>query len=216
MVLKRDYHWHCNHKRVLGLMRELGLRSILRRARHSCTISKGHNFEPNLLNRNFTARWMNEKWVTDVTYLEYGNHCKAYLSAIKDLYNGEIISYVVSQRNDNPLVIKTLEQAFKTYPNAHPLLHSDRGFQYTSKEYARFTTEHQVTRSMSRVGRCIDNAPMESFWGHYKDESYNGKTFATFEELVKSIHRYMNFYNNKRYQEKLNSLTPVEYRNQAA
>ncbi|EGS36274.1 integrase core domain protein [Limosilactobacillus oris F0423] len=194
----------------------MNLRAVIRRPRHSCTIARGQNHEPNILNRNFTADHLNEKWVTNVTYLIYGNGQKAYFSAIKDLHNGGIISYVVSQRNDNPLVMKTLKQAFKRYPTATPLLHSDRGFQYTSKEFACLTTEHGITRSMSRVDKCIDNAPMESFWSHYKDEAYYGQYFKTYQDLTSSVDRYIHFYNHQRYQTKLNSLTPVEYRHQAA
>lgn len=216
MILNRRFNYHINPKRVRRLMNELGLRSVIRKSNHSCTISRGHNYEPNLLGRNFIALGPNLKWVTDVTYLEYGNGCRAYLSAIKDLYDGEIVSYVVSKRNDNPLVISTLNKALEKNPGAHPILHSDRGFQYTSTQFARLTTKHGITRSMSRVGKCIDNAPMESFWGHYKDEAYYGEKFETFEELVKSIDDYMYFYNYERYQEKLGSLTPVEYRHQAA
>lgn len=205
-----------NIKRIRRLMGLLGLRAVIRRPRHACTIVKGNNFEPNRLNRDFTAQRPNQKWVTDVTYLSYGNDNRAYLSAIKDLYDHTIIAYVVSHRNDNALVMKTMNQALKRNPQAQPLLHSDRGFQYTSKEFARFTAKYSITRSMSRVGRCLDNAPMESFWGHYKDEAYYGECFETFEELVASIDQYIYFYNHERYQEKLDSHTPVQYRHQAA
>lgn len=214
--VNHHYKGHYNHKRIRRLLLQLGLRATIRRPSHSCTIAKGQNFEPNILNRNFIAAYLNEKWVTDVTYLSYGAENKAYLSAIKDLYNGEIIAYVVGKRNDNQLVMDTLKQACKKFPDAKPLLHSDRGFQYTSKEYARFTTTHGITRSMSRVGKCIDNAPMESFWSHYKDEAYYGNDFDSYENLVKSIDQYINFYNHNRYQTKLSNLSPVEYRQQVA
>ena len=96
--------------------------------------------------------------------MKYGKkEYKAYFSTIKDLCGGQIISWVVSKTNDNPLVMKTLHQALDKNPGATPILHSDRGFQYTSKEYAREVAKAGITRSMSRVGRCIDNAPMESF-----------------------------------------------------
>lgn len=207
MLINRRYNCHYNHKRIRRLL-VMNLRAVIRRPRHSCTIARGQSYEPNLLNRDFTAKRLNEKWVTDVTYLTYGNGQKAYLSAVKDLYNGEIISYVVSQRNDNPLVMKTLEQALKLYPTAKPLLHSDRGFQYTSKEFARLTAEHGISRSMSRVGKCIDNAPMESFWSHYKDEAYYGQIFRSYEELVTSIDQYIYFYNHHRYQRKIKQPDP--------
>ena len=218
MILKREYGIHCNHKRVRRLMRSMNLKSIIRRKRISCTVVKGNEFEENILNRDFYAEKPNEKWVTDVTFLKYGKNkeYKAYFSAIKDLCGGQIISWVVSKTNDNPLVMKTLHQALDKNPGATPILHSDRGFQYTSKEYAREVAKAGITRSMSRVGRCIDNAPMESFWSHFKDEYYYDKTFATYEDLVAGINDYVTYYNTKRYQWKLNSLTPVEYRNQAA
>ncbi|WP_212967634.1 integrase core domain-containing protein, partial [Lederbergia ruris] len=83
---------------------------------------------------------------------------------------------------------------------ATPLLHSDRGSQYTSKEYRLVTTKAEITRSMSRVGKCIDNAPVESFFGHFKSESYDLKQYKSFEELVEDIDRYIQFYNEERYQ----------------
>ena len=143
---------------------------------------------------------------------------KSYIlkSVLTDLYDHTIIAYVVSRHNDNALVMKTMNQALERNPQAQPLLHSDRGFQYTSKEFTRFTAKYGVTRSMSRVGRCLDNAPMESFWGHYKDEAYYGEYFETFEELVASIDQYIYFYNHERYQEELDSQTPVQYRHQVA
>ena len=85
-----------------------------------------------------------------------------------------------------------------------------------SKEYVREVSKARITRSMSRVGRCIDNASMESFWSHFKDEYYYDCTFITYEELVTGIADYINYYNNERYQWNLKNLTPVEYRNQAA
>ena len=202
MILKRKYNIQCNHKRVLRLMRSMNLRSIIRRKTKGCTIVRGNEFEENILNRDFKADNINEKWVTDVTYLKYGENDehKAYLSAVKDLYNGEIISWVVSKTNDNPLVMKTIKAAIEANPGVTPILHSDRGFQYTSKEYVREVSKAGITRSMSRVGRCIDNAPMESFWSHFKDEYYYDHTFITYEELVSGIAGYINYYNNERYQ----------------
>ncbi|MDX8337043.1 IS3 family transposase [Candidatus Cetobacterium colombiensis] len=161
----------------------------------------------NLLNRKFEATLPNEKWVTDVTEFKYGDGKKAYLSAILNLYDRSIISYVLSHRNDNPLVFKTLDLAIAYNPMVKGLLHSDRGYQYTSKTFKA---------SMSRVGRCIDNGPMEGFWGSLKSESYYLKRFETFEELEANITEYINFYNIKILQKKLNSLSPLEYRAQAA
>ena len=203
---------HSQHNGILGYRR---LRSIIRRAKGYCTKTSFVNVEDNILNRNFTATAPNQKWCTDVTFLKYGFSCKAYLSAIKDLYDGSIVAYVVGQFNDNELVLETLRKAQKANPNATPLIHSDRGSQYTSKDYYRLTTQYQMTRSMSRVGKCIDNAPIESFFGHFKTECYDLKKYKTFEELVSDIDAYIYFYNHQRFQERNNGLAPLEMRNKA-
>lgn len=205
-----------NKKRIRRLMVILGIHSVIRRTRHSCTIAGDKYYGENLLNREFTASAPNQKWCTDVTYLQYGLGKKAYLSAIKDLYDGSIIAYEISHHNDNPLVIKTIKKALALNTGATPLIHSDRGSQYTSKEYRYIVRQAGLTISMSRVGKCIDNAPMESFWGHFKVESYDLKTFKTYEDLVTDVKRYIQFYNTQRYQAKLNNLTPLEFRNQVA
>ena len=97
------------------------------------------------------------------------------------------------------LVMKTIKKALAANPEATPLIHSG---QYTSKEYRYFTTQTGITLSMSRVGKCIDNAPMESFFGHFKTESYHLKKCKTYEELVADVESYIEFYNTQRYQTK--------------
>ncbi|GIP62837.1 hypothetical protein J32TS6_13920 [Virgibacillus pantothenticus] len=111
--------------------------------------------------------------------------------------------------------MNTLKEAIEANPDATPLIHSDRGSPYTSKEYRYLTTEAGMKRSMSRVGNCIDNAPIESFFGHFKCESYDLKNYKNFEALEKDIDKYITFYNEERYQKRLNSLAPLEYRHQA-
>ena len=164
------------------------------------------------MNREFTAEKPNEKWVTDVTEFKYGSSRKAYLSAILDLYDGSIISYVLGHSNNNQLVFETLDEAIGQLNGEHPLIHSDRGFQYTSHGFKRRLDQAGMTHSMSRVGKCIDNGPMESFWGTLKCEKYYLHRYETFEDLTKAIDEYIYFYNHERYQEKLNGLSPVEYR----
>ncbi|VEF48886.1 transposase IS3/IS911 [Bacillus freudenreichii] len=215
MVIRRRYGKRYNPKRIRRLMMQLGLKSFIRRSNGYSTKTSFVNIEENILNREFTADKPNEKWVTDITHLNSGLSNKAYLSAIKDLYDGSIIAYMVGHHNDNPLVMATIKAAIEANPEATPLIHSDRGSQYTSKEYRHITTKAGMTRSMSRVGKCIDNAPMESFFGHFKCERYDLKQYRTYEELTKDIDQYIEFYNEERYQEKLNSLAPLEYRYQA-
>ena len=112
--------------------------------------------------------------------------------------------------------MKTLDRAIKKAEGATPLIHSDRGFQYTSYEFRRRTKKAKITQSMSRVGKCIDNGPMESFWGMLKSEKYYLNKYETFEELEKAIEEYIHFYNHDRLQQRLNGLSPLEYRAKAA
>ena len=108
-------------------MRILGISSVIRRVRHSCTKAGDRFYEENILNRDFTAAAPNQKWCTDVTCLPYGLGAKAYHSAIKDLYDGSIIAYEMSHNNDNPLVMKTIKKALALNQGATPIIHSNRG-----------------------------------------------------------------------------------------
>jgi len=159
-----------NHKRIYRLMKIAGIEAVIRKKRKPYVKSTPQHIAENTLNREFTAVHPNEKWVTDVTEFKYGQASKAYLSAILDLYDGSIISYVIGQSNNNPLVFETFDKALKVEPEAKPIFHSDRGFQYTSKTFKRKLENAGMTQSMSRVGKCIDNGPMESFWGKLKSE----------------------------------------------
>ena len=176
-------------------------------------ISAFYVFAENLLNRNFHADKPNEKWLTDVTEFKWHEGIevhKVYLSAILDLYDRRIVAYVIGDRNDNPLVFKTFDQAVKANPNAHPLFHSDRGFQYTSRAFHHRLKKAGMQQSMSRVAKCIDNGPMEGFWGILKRERYYGNRFTTKKELVDMIENYIAYYNNDRVQRNLGILTPME------
>ncbi|TFD94488.1 IS3 family transposase [Jeotgalibacillus sp. R-1-5s-1] len=215
VFINRRFKKQYNRKRIRRLMIKLCLKSFIRRSNGYCTKTSYVNIEDNVLNRAFTASQPNQKWVTDITHLHYGLGNKAYLSVIKDLYDGSVVAYKVGHFNNNALVMDTLKAAIEANPDANPLLHSDRGSQYTSKEYRYITTQAGITRSMSRVGKCIDNAPIESFFGHFKCEKYTLKPYKSYEELVNDIDQYMRFYNEERYQEKLNNLAPMEYRYQA-
>ncbi|MFC0216754.1 IS3 family transposase, partial [Paenibacillus chartarius] len=201
-----------NHKRVERLMKVMGIQSVIRRKRKKYANATPQQVAENVLNRNFHADAPNEKWLTDVTEFKYGNGQKAYLSAILDLHDNSIVSYVLGRSNNNPLVFDTLKLAMQTAPESSPLLHSDRGFQYTSLGFKALLDGRRMTQSMSRVGRCIDNGPMESFWGTLKCEKYYLHTYSSYEELEKDIQAYIDFYNNDRLQAKLNGLSPMEYR----
>jgi len=205
-----------NLKRVYRLMRLLGLQSVIRRKKKRYVKSIPQHVAENLLNRRFTADKLNEKWLTDVTEFKYGNSKKAYLSAILDLHDKSIVGYILGHSNNNDLVFKTLDIALNACPCASPIIHSDRGYQYTSNEFKHKLDAAGMIHSMSRVGKCIDNGPMEGFWGTLKCEKYYLHKYNTYEDLSNAIDEYIIFYNTKRLQKRLNGLSPMEFRALAA
>jgi putative transposase len=213
--LRRQIKQRINHKRIQRLMKLKGIQSVIRRKKKKYMRSTPQQVAENLLNREFYAKTPNEKWITDVTELKYGSGQKAYLSAILDLHDNTIVSYVLGHSNNNNLVFQTVKLALQAAPGSKPMLHSDRGFQYTSLRFKELFAD-RLTQSMSRVGRCIDNGPMEAFWGTLKCEKYYLHSYSTFEELKKAVDDYIRFYNNERLQAKLNGLSPMEFRTKPA
>lgn len=207
-ILSSNY----NHKRIYRLMKSVKLTAVIRRKKKRYIQSTPQVTAENILNRKFVATKPNEKWLTDVTEFKLSNGTKAYLSAILDLADNSIVSYVLGKANNNKLVFETLDKAIEINPTAKPLFHSDRGFQYTSKNFKNKLDKIDAVQSMSRVGRCIDNGPMEAFWGTLKVEMYYLQKFSDFEELEQAIIKYIEFYNTKRLQKKLKGMAPTEYR----
>lgn len=210
--LNREHNLTVNHKRIHRLMKILNLHSVCRRKRKKYVQSIPEITAENSLNRKFTADHFGEKWLTDVTEMKCGIGGKAYLSAILDLGDKSIVAFVLGHSNNNELVFKTFDMAHKEYPYATPLFHSDRGFQYTSKIFHKKLVDAGMTQSMSRVSRCIDNGPMEAFWGMMKSEMYYLKRFNSYDELEAAVKEYIEYYNNHRYQKRLNCMSPIEYR----
>ena len=207
-----------NDKRVLRICRNKGIQSTIKWKPKGCTKSARNpeHIAKNYLHREFCADTPNEKWLTDVSEFKYyiGIEVhKIYLSAILDLYDRRIVAFKISDHNDNPLVMDTFDEAVRLEPNAHPLFHSDRGHQYTSAQFYMRLKDHHMKQSMSRVAHCIDNGPMEGFWGILKREMYYGHRFATRDNLVAAITDYIDYYNNRRLQRKLNVMTPMAYHN---
>ena len=216
--LRHDHNIHVNDKRVLRICRKKDIKSTIKYSNHGCTrrAKNPQYIAENVLNRDFHAKAPNEKWLTDVTefkWYEGTETHKVYLSAILDLYDRRIVSFVIGDRNDNPLVFKTFDKAVKVNPDAHPIFHSDRGFQYTNRVFHHKLEKAGMTQSMSRVAKCIDNGPMEGFWGILKRERYYGNRFTSKQELVQMITNYISYYNNRRVQRNLGVLTPAEKHN---
>ncbi len=210
--LNARYETCYNYKRIYRLTRLVGLKAVIRRKRPQYQRSTPEVTAENILNRDFTADNLNDKWLTDVTEFKYGNNDKLYLSAILDLKDRAIISFAMGRRNNNHLVFNTFDLAVSKYPDAHPMFHSDRGFQYTSKQFKSKLDKAGMKQSMSRVGRCIDNGPMEGFWGILKCEMYYLGNFKDYDSLEAAISNYIYFYNFERRQRRLNKLPPMTYR----
>ena len=213
--LRHDHGIHINDKRALRICRSKDIKSTIKYANNGCTrnAKNPQYLAENLLDRNFHASKPNEKWLTDVTEFKWYEGIvvhKIYLSAILDLYDRRIAAYILGEHNDNALVFQTFDKAVADNPDAHPLFHSDRGFQYTSRTFHAKLEAAGMTQSMSRVAHCIDNGPMEGFWGILKRERYYGRRFTSKEELMDMIHNYIAYYNNRRVQRNLGVLTPIE------
>lgn len=203
-----------NHKRIYRLMNSINMKSVIRKKKKKYKVSTPQITADNILNRKFRADKPNQKWLTDVTEFKLTNGKKAYLSAILDLSDRSIVSYVLGHSNNNQLVFETFDLAIAANPTASPLFHSDRGFQYTNRTFKEKLDSINAIQSMSRVSRCIDNGPMEGFWGTIKSEMYYLHKFHNYEELKQAVDTYIDFYNKRRLQKSLKGLSPIEYRNQ--
>ena len=213
-----DYINHFNHTNysqnyIHRLMQMLRVHARIRRKKSNYKKVKPEQIGENILARDFKADYPNQKWCTDVTeYKDPRQKQKLYLSAIIDLYDRSIVSYVISKSNNNKLVFDTFDKALAANPGAKPIFHSDRGFQYTSKQFKFKLDQAGMIQSMSRVGKCIDNGPMEGFWGTLKSESFYGLKFNDEQALRNKIEEYIFFYNNYRFQKNIKGMTPNEVR----
>ena len=219
MRLFRDKQIVMNHKKIKRMMRKYHLFTKIRRMNPYNMIlkkSQEHKTVENILDRNFRQVIPLRVFCTDITYLPY-NHRLAYLSVVKDIGSGEVMAWNLSQHIDMDIVMNTIikmrnHPIFETRTLKNILIHSDQGVHYTHPDYIRAIKELGMFQSMSRKGNCIDNAPMESFFGHLKDDM-DFKQCKTFEELELLTTEQMDYYNNERYQWDLKKMTPVGYRN---
>ncbi len=167
--------------------------------------------------RNFTTTACNQIWTTDVSEFHIAAG-KLYLSPIMDMHNREIVSFNISKSPNFNQTLDMLKQAFNQYSNLENLVfHSDQGWQYQMQRYHSELKAKGIKQSMSRKGNCLDNSPMENFFGKMKNEMFYGheKEFKSLEELQIAMIEYIHYYNNERITTKLKGLTPVAYRNQS-
>ncbi|MEH7417836.1 IS3 family transposase [Neobacillus drentensis] len=215
--LLRNYKTKVHRNTVQRIMQKYNLQCRVRPKRNNNIAGEMKVVVPNHLNRNFKASRPNEKWVTDITYLPFGQSM-FYLSTIMDLFNNEIIAYRISTSQDVSLVINTLKDAVEGRDTSGLILHSDQGSQYTSLSFQRIAKEKGITTSMSRKGNCLDNAVIESFHSTIKSEEFysQGREFLTNSIVIERVEKFINHYNKTRLQAKLNYLSPIEFREQAA
>ena len=208
--------WTVAKKTVLKLMRSLGWSA--RSGGGSVTTPTRANravIAPNLLNREFDADAPNQKWVTDVTEFSVGDR-KLYLSPVMDLFDRQIISYTIGSSPNLELTNASLREALTTLKDGQqPLVHSDQGFQYQHVSWRVLLEGAGAVQSMSRKGNCYDNAVMENFFGHLKEELFHHVRFLSTDALATALNEYIRWYNTERISTKLKGLSPVQYRAQA-
>ncbi|WML25343.1 IS3 family transposase [Neobacillus sp. OS1-33] len=217
MILNNEYDHKISRKKIQRIMNKYEIICPHRKANPYKKIAKAtkeHQVVPNKLNREFKQGIPGKVLLTDITYLPY-NGDMAYLSAIKDASTNELLAYHVSDRITLDIATKTIDKLMKNKKislHSEAFIHSDQGSHYTSPKYQNLLKKNGLGQSMSRRGNCWDNAPMESFFGHLKDE-VDYQSCKTLDELKAKINHYMVYYNNYRYQWNLEKMTPIQYRN---
>lgn len=197
-------------------MKVLGLKCMVRIKKYRSYKGQIGKIAPNLIQRDFKSDKPNQKWTTDITEISlFGT--KLYLSPILDMFNGEIISYNISEHPVLNQVLDMLDKAFLKIPdNTNLIIHSDQGWQYQHKQYQKRLQQKGIRQSMSRKGNCLDNSIMENFFGLLKSELLYLREFSSIEEFRIELERYIDYYNNKRIKCKLKGLSPVQYRIQSS
>lgn len=196
----------------MRIMKEECLTSKVRMKKYRSYRGQVGKVAPNIIQRNFSATKPNQKWTTDITeFALFGK--KLYLSPILDMFNGEIISYELSETPVLQQVTNMLDKAFARIKNTEGIIfHSDQGWQYQHTFYQKALKNHGIIQSMSRKGNCLDNSVMENFFGLLKSELLYLQDFSSLEDFKKQLHEYIHYYNNKRIKLKLKGMSPVEYR----
>lgn len=217
-LLKEEYQLNRHRNTVQTIMQKHNLQCRIKPKRKWKSQGESVIIAPNLLARNFKATAPNQKWVTDITYIQYGSSTM-YLSTIIDLFNNEIVAYKMYDHQQTPLVVDTLNEALEMRGNPHGvIIHSDQGSVYTSYAYQDLIKESHAVSSMSRRGNCWDNAVIESFHSNIKSEEFQYIKFNSMNniQVVEKVKEYIRYYNEDRILEKLGYLTPKEFGAQAA
>ena len=199
-------------KTVRRLMNETGIKCEVRMKKYKSYKGEVGKVAPNLLERDFQAEAPHQKLVTDVTEFHLFGE-KIYLSPVLDLYNSEIIYYTIYRRPVLDMVMDMIDGTIEVIGNkTNAILHSDQGWQYQNKKYQNKLKDNNIRQSMSRRGNCLDNAVMENFFGLLKSELLYLQKFTSVDHFLKELEEYLRYYNEERIKEKLNGMSPVQYR----
>lgn len=216
MNIKKVYGVCLTNGTVYRYMRLNHVQSVIRKKKRKYDKLRHHHI-PNLLQRDFSTTASNQKWSIDITYL-FPLGRRLYICAIKDLYDKSIIAYTLSIKNDNQIVLDTLFKACRAVPKVERkqlIIHSDQGYQFTSKPYKDILNDNCITHSVSYKGSCVDNVPIESWFSALKTESIYLYKHLTEEKMREVVSDYVLYYNEERSQEQLKELTPIQYRSLA-
>ena len=201
-----------NHKTVQKLMKQMSLKAKQKKQRYRSYEGEIGKVAPNVINRDFKAMVPDQKWATDVTQIKIKDR-RVYLSPIMDMFNGEIVSYVISDSPDLKMVMSMLHGAFKKRNIQGGLIfHSDQGWHYQHEMYQKALQDRNIIQSMSRKGNCLDNAMMENFFGLMKNELLYLQEWDSIDQFKKALRNYIKYYNNDRIKLRLKGKSPVQYR----
>ena len=201
-----------NHKTVYKLMAQVGLKAKRKKKHYHSYKGEVGKIAPNVLGRDFKTDKPYKKWATDITQVNIHDN-KIYLSPILDMYNGEIVSYDISDRPSLRMVLNTVERAVKKVDLKEGLvLHSDQGWHYQHKKYQKLLLDNHIIQSMSRKGNCLDNAIMENFFGIMKTELLYLQEWTSVDQFEKALRDYIHYYNYDRIKLRLKGKSPVQYR----
>jgi len=197
-----------------NLMARLGL-NVTQRIAYKVTTKRKHGdaVADNLLNQNFNPTAPNQVWAGDVTYLKTGEGWM-YLAIVMDLYSRRIVGWHIDKRMTTDLVSKAMIKAYNhRQPPKGLVFHSDRGSQYTSKQYRKLLAGYGIRASMGDVGACWDNAVVERFFGSLKHDWIFKIAQPTREHMKKDVAAYMRYYNLVRLHTANGDLSPINYEN---
>ena len=210
--------WKVSRKTVAKIMKQNNITPLRRKRKPPNTTQSNHQYgvAPNLLNRQFSAQKPNQVWLADITYVATDEGW-LYVAAVKDMATCEIVGWSMDTTLHSSFTQRALMMAIQRHrPGKKLIHHTDRGGQYAATKYRKLLANHDIIASMSRKGDCLDNAPMESFFGSLKNELVHRTQFRTRDEARRAMFDYIEvFYNRQRLHSSIGYITPAQARQKA-